>query len=95
MRAMSARAGRSFALFGAQDDTLYQPSGVILSRVNGEESLPSGAARDRYGSFASLRMTLLRQPSGVILSRVDGEESPDARDERTCQEILRPLRGSG
>jgi hypothetical protein len=27
------------------------PAGVILSRVDGEGSAPSGAARDRYGSF--------------------------------------------
>ncbi|HKO55287.1 MAG TPA: hypothetical protein VJ276_05370 [Thermoanaerobaculia bacterium] len=27
------------------------PQGVILSRADGEGSAPSGAARDRYGSF--------------------------------------------
>jgi glycosyl transferase family 22 (putative mannosyltransferase) len=32
---------------------------VILSREDGQGSVPSGAARDRYGSFATLRMTLV------------------------------------
>ncbi|MBV9496290.1 MAG: hypothetical protein JOZ54_18720 [Acidobacteria bacterium] len=57
--------------------------GVILSREDGEGSAPSGAARDRYGSFAPLRMTpgenagvIPSENAGVILSREDGEGSP-------------------
>jgi hypothetical protein len=79
--------------------------GVILSREDGEGSVSSSAAPDRYGSFAALRMTggevrfpifELRDQS-VILSREDGEgsvSSDAAQDRYGSFAALRMTRGT-
>jgi len=53
MQAMSARAGRSFALYGAQDDTKRgNVRSVILTREDGEGFPDAGDERTCRGSFA-------------------------------------------